>query len=183
MALLVGLQAADNHQKQGALKLVRIEGAFLQRPHAALHLSKVQVLPVLCQLIVPGDGFKRRLPSFLVVGINPGHQLLQGVRADAAAVRNGRFQLIGTLVIAVRGVVGRCLLRGDILKVAGAAVGCRHVGQLLRPVGVKNLPALSVFHKLYLIIQLLSRQVLVHEAPSVHIQVEESRVAHDSHAG
>ena len=43
----------------------------------------------------------------------------------------------------------------EVLVVAGTAVGCRHIGQLLGPVGIKDLPALAVILQLNLIFQLL----------------------------
>ena len=62
-------------------------------------------------------------------------------------------------------------------------MGCGHVGQLLGPVGVEDLPALAVLLQLDLVFQLLAGQVLVHEALAVQIQIQEACVAHDAHTG
>ena len=66
---------------------------------------------------------------------------------------------------------------------AGTAVGCGHIGQLLRPVGVEDLPALAVLLQLNLVFQLLAGQVLVHEALAVEVEVQEACIAHNAYAG
>ena len=62
-------------------------------------------------------------------------------------------------------------------------MGCGHIGQLLRPVGVEDLPALAVLLQLDLVFQLLAGQVLVHEALAVEVEVQEACIAHDAYAG
>ena len=178
VAVLVGLQAAQIAQGEGASALGGVEGAVLQGEQALGALEEVGVLAGAGQLVVALDG---GLGGLDVHALDHAEQFVDGVGLKAAALFHGRIDIGGGTHVdaqAGSGVLGQRLVAID----AGHAVGGGEVRQLLGPGGVEELVGLALRLQLHLVLQLLAGQVLVHEALAAQVQPEIAVVADDTAA-
>ena len=114
-----------------------------------------------------------------VDAVELGEQLLDGVGGHALAGVDAVLDVLGAAdgnLEAVGGVVGQ----GLVAVVAGRAVGGREVLELLGPSGVKELVGHVAGLLLKLVLELLTRQVLVHEALAGEVEPQVAVVADDA---
>ena len=183
VAVFIRFQTTANYQQKCAFKLVCIVWRSLHREHTARNFAKVIIGMFSGKVIIAADGSQRRFLGCFIIRVHLLNQFCKRIRHDSTTVCHSSIQLILALVVSVRSVVGRALfLTGVILYIAGTAVYCRHIWQLILPVTVENLPALLILQKLNLVFNLLSGKIFIHESLAVHVKVQETSNTHNADA-
>ena len=176
--LLVGDDAAQAHEHVGLFAAHGVEGRRGQAEEALGALAEVQVEAAIAQLVVVLDG---SLGGLNVDAVELGEQLVDGVGGHALARVDAVLDVLGAAdgnLEAVGGVVGQ----GLVAVVASRAVGGRKVLELLGPSGVEELVGHVAGLLLKLVLELLTGQVLVHEALAGKVEPQIAVVADDTAA-